>query len=478
MHNRFLVLVLSALLVPAAIAASQDALRSLVILHTNDLHDHVRPRTDGLGGLPYVAGYAKQLRAERDDVLLLDAGDWLEKGDFIGVATLGRVTVQAMNRAGYDAAAVGNHDFAYGLDALLRLQKTAKFPTLTANVPADSPAFGKFPASCVVERNGVRVGIVGISRVFTARGAERDALDPEALGLYSGQGPSAKRFVEYAIQTTRAEVEKLRTEVDLLVCLAHAGTVECRKIAAGVPEFDLFIAGHTHELKQEPIVLEPSGVLIVSAGDLAEHVGRLALEVDVQADSIDSWSYEMVPMRAETTPIDAELAAWVRKQEERHTPEILEVLCESPADYDRAGTAGVVARALQRATDSEVGIADADSVRGTIKRGNVDRNAVAMVWVPGDERRRVVRVTLTGRELAALDAAKPKGIQVALPADLLPELSYSVALTEENWQRLAALGNGKPLLPARSAEALEQPVDAYLADYLAAQGAAAFTPAN
>ena len=65
----------------AATAAAEP--RTLLILHTNDLHDHVRQDYDDAGGLAYVAGYVDSVRAERGDVLLLDAGDVMEKGDLV-----------------------------------------------------------------------------------------------------------------------------------------------------------------------------------------------------------------------------------------------------------------------------------------------------------------------------------------------------------------------------------------------------------
>ena len=62
-------------------AAAWGSERRLVLLHTNDLHDHVRAGDDRRGGLPYVAGYVRQVRAEEAAVLLVDAGDVTEKGD-------------------------------------------------------------------------------------------------------------------------------------------------------------------------------------------------------------------------------------------------------------------------------------------------------------------------------------------------------------------------------------------------------------
>ena len=103
------------LLVAAHSAGETD---TVTILHTNDINDHLRSGYDGVGGMAYVSGYVKELRAARPDVLLFDGGDAMEKGDLAAFVSESRITYEAMARVGYDACAVGNHDMAYGLDAL------------------------------------------------------------------------------------------------------------------------------------------------------------------------------------------------------------------------------------------------------------------------------------------------------------------------------------------------------------------------
>src|SRR3954471_16084337 len=90
----------------------------LLILHTNDLHDHARVGDDGQGGLPFIAGYVKQVRAERHDVLLLDGGDVTEKGDMVSHKSGETLMWELMRRMSYDAVTPGNHDEDAGRDGL------------------------------------------------------------------------------------------------------------------------------------------------------------------------------------------------------------------------------------------------------------------------------------------------------------------------------------------------------------------------
>ncbi|HOH28762.1 MAG TPA: hypothetical protein PLC40_03720, partial [Candidatus Hydrogenedentes bacterium] len=90
----------------------------VLILYTSDMHDYIKPGPDNLGGLPYVAGHVASVRETRDDILLFDGGDVMEKGDMVSFTTQSRIMYEAMKKIGYTAGAVGNHDLTYGLDHL------------------------------------------------------------------------------------------------------------------------------------------------------------------------------------------------------------------------------------------------------------------------------------------------------------------------------------------------------------------------
>lgn len=84
-------LLVGALLLPSSLVLRLGAGETtrLLILHTNDHHDHLRAGPGGVGGLPYVSGFIRSVRTQHPDVLLLDAGDVTEKGDLVGFRTQG-----------------------------------------------------------------------------------------------------------------------------------------------------------------------------------------------------------------------------------------------------------------------------------------------------------------------------------------------------------------------------------------------------
>src|SRR5688500_16361873 len=144
----------------------------LVVAATTDVHGRLRGweyyanAPDSIRGLTRAASIVDSLRAAHPgSVVLLDAGDLLQGNPLTYVAarvsadTMSPV-VAAMNVMRYDAAAVGNHEFNYGLPFFRRAEAQASFPFLATNAytPAGERAF---PGWRIIERQGVKVGIIG-----------------------------------------------------------------------------------------------------------------------------------------------------------------------------------------------------------------------------------------------------------------------------------------------------------------------------
>jgi len=110
----------------------------LVILHTNDTHSRIEPLppTDatapGKGGVVRRASYIDQVRTANNQVLLFDAGDFLQGTPYFNLFK-GEVEIKAMNLMRYDAATLGNHEFDYGLEVLEKVVDMARFPLVSSN---------------------------------------------------------------------------------------------------------------------------------------------------------------------------------------------------------------------------------------------------------------------------------------------------------------------------------------------------------
>lgn len=241
-----------AVFVALALPARADTVR---ILYTNDLHLR-------LGRLASIEREIAAARESGDSVLLLDAGDTWQDFRVPLYATWGAETmVQWMNRVGYDAMALGNHDFYWSWPKVGDLVTSAAFPVLCANLAAVDSEASPFPASRRISVGGCDVLIVGIT----------------ALELLPALDFPWLRPVDPA-SALRREVESALGDVDLVVCLAHVPVRVAEQLARAVPQVDVFVTGHSHETTEAPRVVGDS--LIVQSGAFGRWVGELVLEID------------------------------------------------------------------------------------------------------------------------------------------------------------------------------------------------------
>lgn len=207
---------------------------SIVILHSNDVHGAVE-------GYATMAALKEYYKAQGADVLLVDAGDYIQGTTYVSVSQ-GKTAIELMNLAGYDFAALGNHEFDYGFENLKTIMADAKFKVLSANTLYDGKA--AFGDHAVVELGGKKVGIFGMETPETATKAHPAKI--KGVTFPSGEDM-------YAI--AKAEVAALKAEnVDYIVCLGHLGVDDETAATANrsidmlakVEGIDVLIDGHSH----------------------------------------------------------------------------------------------------------------------------------------------------------------------------------------------------------------------------------------
>lgn len=231
--------------VMAAVAAWGQ--QKLVVLHTNDTHSAIMPLSRNLGDtlLAGRGGYLRRMelvRREREaepGLLLFDSGDFSQGSPFYTLFK-GDVEVGLMNRMGYDAATLGNHEFDFGLENLARLLREARFPVVCANYNfTGTPLEGLVKPYVVIERGGLRVGVFGLS--------------PRLDGLVAKENYGGVGYGD-PVEAARRTVATLRTEerCDVVVCLSHLGwgmvppDVSDSAMIAGTRGIDLVLGGHSH----------------------------------------------------------------------------------------------------------------------------------------------------------------------------------------------------------------------------------------
>ena len=201
---------------PGAISQEQVV---ITLLHTADIHGHVLPTADfeeepAAHGLARVATLVAAEREQDPDALLLDAGDTIQGAPLELVAHTRLPdspdpTITAMNLMGYDAMAVGNHEFDFGPERLEAARETAEFPFLSANVIRDRhPVFEPYR---VFEVKGVRVGVLGLTTPTIPEWLGEDLIGD-------------LEFVD-AVTAAKQWVPRLREEenCDAVIVLTHQG---------------------------------------------------------------------------------------------------------------------------------------------------------------------------------------------------------------------------------------------------------------
>jgi 2',3'-cyclic-nucleotide 2'-phosphodiesterase (5'-nucleotidase family) len=403
----------------------------LVLLYTDDVHDHVRPGENGLGGLPYVAGYVHQVRAANPDALVLDAGDVTEKGDLVAFRSHGLITYEGMRRVGYDAVCVGNHDYDdVTLEHVRECEQALGQQLLCLNI-VDAAGAPVFSSSRIVEKAGLRIGIIGM---IVPREKDRGGLDRIESG-----------------RALAREAERLRPRTDLIIALCHEGTQGCAEWSRLAPAVQVFVGGHDHSTLEQPVIVSETGALIVRAGSYARRVGRLELEIDAAAHRVVGHENRIVMMNHAAVPVDADMLAWIRERERALAPRADEFVCDNPAELDYFSMGRLGAEALRRAAGAEVGFCHPyQIIRDALPAGRVDFNAVFKTG--GMEGYHNVLVQMTGAQITAyvnalvsLQREPPEwaGFRITRHSapgggemwttDLAPERVYRVVMARREW---------------------------------------------
>ncbi|MEM0909095.1 MAG: 5'-nucleotidase C-terminal domain-containing protein [Pseudomonadota bacterium] len=266
---------------------------TLTILHVNDVHSRIEPITkynntcdpeddaagECFGGAARLMSAIAAEKATADGpVLVLDGGDQFQ-GSLFYTHYKGEAAADVMNAIGFDAMAVGNHEFDDGPEVLREFVDRVNFPVLMANatIAPGSVLDGAVPASVVLEVEGERYGIIGVT--------------PQGNATLAAPGPDLT-FSD-PVPAVTAEIAALEADgVNRIILLSHSGLNVDERIAANVDGIDLIIGGHSHTLLSNEIegaaaaypvmVRSPGGspTPIVQAGAYTKYLGRIDLTFD------------------------------------------------------------------------------------------------------------------------------------------------------------------------------------------------------
>ena len=374
------------------------ATEPVVILHTNDVHGAV-------SNYAKVAALASQYESEGAYVLILDAGDF-SQGDTAVSVSEGATAVELMNMVGYDAVALGNHEFDYGFEALKKNMENAQFPVLAANVKYNGElAFDD--AAVFTAPGGTKIGVFGLDTPETATKAHPGKIQ----GVTFAGGEEM-----YAI--AQEMVDMLKNEgCNYIICLGHLGIDDETALTKNrsidllekVTGIDVFIDGHSHSTEEE--IAEKTNAdrkvgdtILTSTGTKIENIGVVTIKDSaittetVSAETVEVPADSEIAARAAAilAEVEAEYGTVFAKTEVKLNGEKAPGNRTEETNLGDLITDALVWKATQEGEAVDAAITNGGGIRATIEAGDITKKDINTVLPFGNT---LSIIKITGAEL-------------------------------------------------------------------------------
>lgn len=468
MSGLFRILFCSASLTALSLPAYADY--NLTILHTNDTHSRIEEvnkydatcsatesaEQQCFGGMARLKAAIDAERAKADNVLVLDAGDQFQ-GSLFFTTYKGTDNAEFMNAIGYDAMALGNHEFDLGQDRLAPFLNDIRIPVLSANIESapTSPIHGKFAPYLIKTVGGEKIGIIGLTT-------------PDTVAI--ARPGKDLRFLD-AKETLQRTIPELKQQgVTKIIALTHLGYDVDQQLAAALNDLDAIVGGHSHTLLGDnarasgpypTLVKNPSGkmVPVVTAYAYTQYLGRLVLNFDDDGN-LKTASGSPLRLDASIKPDEqlaqriAEMAKPIEELKTRRVAETTKLIDGSAVSCrtQRCPMGDLVTNAmLDRVSDQGITAAliNGGALRASIKAGEVTmgdvlvvlpfQNTVATFQIKGSDLRAALENGVSQIEKGAgrypqvsgikftTDIAKPAGQRIG---------TVEIQDADKNWQSL------------------------------------------
>ena len=276
---------------------------NIKLLGTSDVHGRIVPWSYGAdvedksGSYAQIATYVKDVRKNNKNVVLVEVGDAIQDNQIDVFAKDKKYykdhpIPKVLNEMNYDIFVLGNHEFNFGMKALDEILKDIKAKKLTANFYHKKNDKRYIDATTIIEKDGVKLGIIGLSTPMSAKFEE----DTGNLKDMKFTSPT---------EEARTQVEKLKAKgVDAIIAVTHMGIdnennipdTGMRDVINAVDGIDVVIAGHMHkdvpsETIKNTLITEP------------HRYGTVVSEVDLTFDINDKKEVKLVKKESKTVPV-------------------------------------------------------------------------------------------------------------------------------------------------------------------------------
>ena len=287
----------------SAISTAMAQEVNIKLLGTSDVHGRIVPWSYGAdvedksGSYAQIATYVKDVRKNNKNVVLVEVGDAIQDNQIDVFAKDKKYykdhpIPKVLNEMNYDIFVLGNHEFNFGMKALDEILKDIKAKKLTANFYHKKNDKRYIDATTIIEKDGVKLGIIGLSTPMSAKFEE----DTGNLKDMKFTSPT---------EEARTQVEKLKAKgVDAIIAVTHMGIdnennipdTGMRDVINAVDGIDVVIAGHMHkdvpsEIIKNTLITEP------------HRYGTVVSEVDLTFDINDKKEVKLVKKESKTVPV-------------------------------------------------------------------------------------------------------------------------------------------------------------------------------
>jgi 2',3'-cyclic-nucleotide 2'-phosphodiesterase (5'-nucleotidase family) len=430
---------------PPSLFSGQPAAVDITILHVNDTHGHILPFMEKrmskkipVGGAAYLARMVHEEKSKNPKgTLLLAAGDMFQ-GTPVSNLFKGQPVIEVMNYLKFDALAIGNHEFDWGIDVFDDLIVSSGFPYLSANIENRHGYYlpGVKPY-IIVERKNLKIAIIGVTT-------------PEVF--YSTRPGTIGRIEEFKIY--RPEnilpelIKKVREEgAQTVIVLSHLGLDADKELAQRVHGIHVIVGGHSHTAIKTPVVA--GNTIIIQAGCHGAYLGVSELSIDTVTGKILHYKKNRIlkkVLAGTDQPFDEVAAGIVHNYYDQIKEKFAEIVGETWVDlkrrYQRESNIGnLICDSMRKETHADIAFLNSGGIRTDIPKGKITLEQV-FTLLPFDNA--LVTMNLTGKQILEILEYNAKMEQGLLQASGI-KIRYDVSEPVGSRVKEVSIGNN-PLI--------------------------------
>lgn len=372
-------------------------LKAIDILTTNDFHGALEGGNEaGAGKLAaYVDYYREQNPA---GTLVLDAGDAFQ-GTSLSNLHRGKPVVEMMNAIGYDAMAVGNHEFDWGIETILQSLEPAQFELVSANIYENDQPVNWLKPYTIIERKGLKIAVIGLTT-------------PETAITTSVEYVKDYQFKDPAEIVNRLVPEIKAKGIDMIILLGHIPgeqdlqtkqiSGELAELAKDVQDIDGLIGGHSHN----PVSGIVNGIPVIEAYKNGRMLGHITLVYNTVKQEVVEQDAELIEVRKGDLSIvpDGEIQAMVQRYKQELEPLLSQVLGKAVHDLKRgdnneSAIGNWITDVMRETTGSQVAFFNEGGIRDDLLEGDITVGHLYKV-LPFDNT--IVAGKMTGAQIKAV----------------------------------------------------------------------------